>query len=158
VHVSFRLFLPTYITQKLILSSSKLPIEPTGAVYHVREEGRCLFGLWAAACNSVTEEHRNGTGCLPLRRAGRAPKPPRNSGASRQTVPPLLLRASRDGHRQSPGCGLAGNAGTQSPRPKGPQAAGAGRFHGVRAPFIPLIPHKSKAGGFGMVWVVLWFF
>lgn len=61
MHVSFRLFLPSCITQKLILSSSKLPTEPTGAVYHRREEGRHFVGLWATAANSVTEEYNNGS-------------------------------------------------------------------------------------------------
>lgn len=85
------------ITQKLILSSSKLPTEPTGAVYHIREEGRHLFGLWATACNCVSTESSNSTGCLQIRRVGCTPKPLLNKRALWQTVPPRLFGGSRDG-------------------------------------------------------------
>lgn len=44
------------------------------AVYHIREEGRHLFGLRATHCNSMINEYSNGTGCLQIRRVGGAPK------------------------------------------------------------------------------------
>lgn len=105
------------ITQKLILSSSKLPIEPAGAVYHVREEGRHLFGLWDTACNSMTKEYSNRTGCLQIRRVGRAPKQPCFMADG-----PSALFQHTEGWRKA-GCvdGSAGWQGMPSPRPKGPQ-------------------------------------
>lgn len=124
MHVSFRLFLPTCIAQKLILSSSKLSVEPTRAVYHIREEGRHLFGLWATACNCTSTESSNSTGCLQIRRVGRAPKPLWNKHALWHGVPLCLSGGSKDGGRHTVEMGLqAGrNLADQEPWPQGPQA------------------------------------
>lgn len=138
MHVSFRLFLPTCITQKLILSSSKLPIEPTVAVYHVREGGRHLLGLWATACSSMTKAHSNSAGCIQIRRrgAGSAVKLLSNNQASC-----ALLRHTGTGGDKSM-MGL--KAGSEFKDPK-PQLKGLMQTVGAAGtrPHLALILHNT---------------
>lgn len=156
MHVSFRLFLPTCITQKLILSSSKLPMEPTGAVYHIREEERHLFGLWATSCNCMSTESSNSTGCLQIRRVGRTPK----QACFMADGPSMPFRWKQGWRKAYCGDGATGWQEPhrwRAPGQRGHKLSGACWCDEVWAPFITLIPLSFKAGELGVLFFCLIF-